>query len=89
MRTKKAVAAIAAAAVVTTASAAVVIAADAGRPDNSKEIRKAIDSRPAEERDPVDRDGAGDSELTIGRYYLNGAKGAPLAYETLPFTGAC
>ena len=33
-------------------------------------------------------DGAGDSELTIGRYYLNGAKGAPMAYETLPFTGS-
>ena len=32
-------------------------------------------------------DGAGSSELTIGRYYLNGAKGAPMAYETLPFTG--
>jgi alkaline phosphatase len=32
-------------------------------------------------------DGTGDSELTIGRYYLNGANGPPMAYETLPFTG--
>ena len=65
-----------------------MIASDAGPPDNSKQIAKAIDSSKPKNVILVVGDGAGDSELTIGRYYLNGAKGAPMAYERLPFNGS-
>jgi len=85
---KKGLAALAAAALVTVGSAGVVIAGDRGAPDNSNDVKRAIDSRKPKNVILVIGDGTGDSELTIGRYYLNGAKGAPMAYETLPFTGS-
>ncbi len=69
------------------ASAGTVIAGGWGAKDNSRSIVKAIDSSKPKNVILVVGDGAGASELTIGRYYLNGAKGAPMAYETLPFTG--
>lgn len=68
-------------------SAGAVIAGSSGPRDNSHAIKKAIDSRTPKNVILVIGDGAGDSELTVGRYYLNGAEGAPMAYETLPFSG--
>ena len=68
------------------ASAGAVIAADPD-PDHSRRIQKAISGKTPENVILLIGDGAGDSELTIGRYYLDGALGEPLASETLPFAG--
>ena len=87
MSRKKGLAGLMIAAVVAVGSAGAVVAGDRSAPDNSKQIKKALDSRKPKNVILLIGDGAGSSELTIGRYYLNGAKGAPLAYETLPFTG--
>jgi alkaline phosphatase len=87
MRGTKTLAALAAATVVTACSAGVVIAGGTGPSDNTKEIKRALDSHKPKNVILLIGDGAGDSELTIGRYYLNGANGPPMAYETLPFTG--
>jgi alkaline phosphatase len=88
LRTKKALVALVAAAVATACSAGVVIAGGGGgAADNSNEIKRALDPRKPKNVILLVGDGTGDSELTIGRYYLNGADGAPMAYETLPFTG--
>ena len=89
MRARKTLVAVTAATVATACSAGAVIAGGGGgAPDNSKEIERALDSRQAEERDPADRStGPATASSTIGRYYLNGANGPPMAYETLPFTG--
>jgi alkaline phosphatase len=87
VRTKKAIVALTAAAVTAAGSAGVVVAGDRGPTDNSNEIERALDSRTPRNVILLVGDGTGDSELTIGRYYLNGAEGAPMAYETLPFTG--
>jgi len=84
---KKTLAALSAAAIAATGSAGAVIAASPVPPDNSDAVRRAIDSRTPKNVILLIGDGAGDSELTIGRYYLNGAEGPPMAYETLPFTG--
>ena len=85
---KKGLAALAVTAVAVTGSAGAVIAADSKPRDNSRQIIKQIDSRKPKNVILVVGDGTGDSEMTIGRYYLNGAEGRPLAYETLPFTGS-
>ena len=76
------------AAVVAAGSAGAVVAGDRSALDNSKQIKKALDSSKPKNVILLVGDG-GSSELTIGRYYLNGAKGVPMAYETLPFTGNC
>jgi alkaline phosphatase len=88
LSTKKAVAALAVVALGTVGSAGVVLAGDRGAPDNSNAVKRAIDSRKPKNVIVVIGDGTGDSELTIGRYYLNGVNGPPMAYETLPFTGS-
>ncbi|UUY06146.1 alkaline phosphatase [Svornostia abyssi] len=66
----------------------VVVASDPVPPDNGAAIKAAIDSSTPKNVILIIGDGMGDSELTIGRYYQNGAKGAPLATEKLPFTGS-
>ena len=88
MSTKNGLAVLAVAALATVGSAGVVIAGDHGAPDNSNAVKRAIDSHKPKNVILIIGDGTGDSELTIGRYYLIGAKGAPMAYETLPFTGS-
>ena len=89
LSTKKGIATVALAALVVTGTTGAVVAHELdGAADNSKQVKRAIDSRQPRNVILVVGDGAGDSELTIGRYYLNGAKGAPMAYETLPFTGS-
>ena len=88
MGTKKTMAVLGTAALTTACFAGVVIAGGGGpAADNSKEIERALDSRKPKNVILLIGDGTGDSELTIGRYYLNGADGPPMAYETLPFTG--
>ena len=87
MKPRKSVLALAGATIAVAASTGVVIAADSTERDNSKKIVRAIDSKKPKNVILIIGDGTGDSELTIGRYYLNGAKGAPMAYETMPFTG--
>ena len=87
MSTRKGLAALALAAIAATASAGVVVAGDRGPKDNSDDVKRAIDSRQPKNVILLIGDGTGDSELTIGRYYLNGAKGSPMGYETLPFSG--
>ena len=87
MSRKKGLAGLMIAAAVAVGSAGAVVAGDRSAPDNSKQIKQALDSRKPKNVILLVGDGAGSSELTIGRYYLNGAKGAPMAYETLPFTG--
>ena len=87
-RTKRNLALLAVVAVGTTgAGAAVAATSDPGQ-DQSRAIKQAIDARKPKNVILLVGDGTGDSELTLGSYYLNGAKGAPLAYETLPFTGS-
>ena len=88
MSTKRSLAALAIVALGTVGSAGVVIAGDRAAPDNSRAIKRAIDPHKPKNVILLIGDGTGDSELTIGRYYLNGAKGAPMAYETLPFSGS-
>ena len=88
MRARKTLVAVTAATVATACSAGAVIAGGGGlAPDNTKEIARALDSDRPKNVILLIGDGTGDSELTIGRYYLNGANGPPMAYETLPFTG--
>ena len=88
MQTRKTLVAVTATAVATACSAGVVVAGGgSAAPDNSKEIERALDSHRPKNVILLIGDGTGDSELTIGRYYLNGANGPPMAYETLPFTG--
>jgi alkaline phosphatase len=87
LSTKKALTALSVATLALAGSAGAVIAGDASPRDNSQSIKSQIDSRTPKNVILLIGDGAGDSELTIGRYYLNGAAGAPLAYETLPFSG--
>ena len=65
----------------------VAIATDEER-DTSANLAAQLDSSKPKNVILLVGDG-GSSELTIGRYYLNGAKGVPMAYETLPFTGNC
>ena len=88
---RKGLAALAVTAVAVAGSAGAVIAAKSrseAAPDNSRQIIKQIDPRKPKNVILIVGDGTGDSEMTIGRYYLNGAQGPPLAYETLPFTGS-
>ena len=59
----------------------------AARRTTRSDIERALDSDKPKNVILLIGDGTGDSELTIGRYYLNGADGPPMAYETLPFTG--
>jgi alkaline phosphatase len=87
MRARKTLVAVTAATVATACSAGVVIAGGTGPSDNTKQVKRALDSHRPKNVILLIGDGAGDSELTIGRYYLNGANGPPMAYETLPFTG--
>ncbi len=87
MSTKKGLAALSAAAIAVVATAGAVIAADPAPRDNSRYIERQLDGSKPKNVILVVGDGTGASELTIGRYYLSGAKGPPLAYETLPFTG--
>ena len=71
MRTKTTVVALAAAAIATACSAGVVIAGGAHGPaDNSGDVERALDSRKPKNVILLIGDGTGDSELTIGRYYL-------------------
>ena len=88
MSPRKTLIGISAAALAVVGSTGAVIASSAGPPDNSKRVAKAIDSSKPKNVILIIGDGAGDSELTIGRYYLNGAKGARMAYERLPFNGS-
>jgi alkaline phosphatase len=89
LSTKKGFATVALAALAVTGTTGAVVARELGdAADNSKLIKRAIDPRKPKNVILVVGDGAGDSELTIGRYYLNGAKGPAMAYETLPFAGS-
>jgi len=54
--------------------------------DNSREIKKLIDSDKPENVILLIGDGMGDSEITLARYYGKGADGT-LNMETLPFAG--
>lgn len=54
--------------------------------DNSREIRKLIDSDKPKNVILLIGDGMGDSEITLARYYGKGADGT-LNMETLPFAG--
>lgn len=87
MSTKKGLAALSIAAVAVVGTAGAVIAQNSQPRDNSRYIERQLDGRTPKNVILIIGDGTGASELTIGRYYLNGAKGAPMAYETLPFTG--
>jgi len=84
---RKGIAVLSAAVVAVAATTGVVIAQESHR-DNSATIAKQLDSSKPKNVILIIGDGTGDSELTIGRYYLNGAEGPPLAYETLPFAGS-
>lgn len=88
MFAKRGLVALSAAALAIAGTAGTVIAGDSSPRDKSQSIRSQIDSHTPENVILLIGDGAGDSELTIGRYYLNGAQGAPMAYETLPFAGS-
>ncbi len=59
---------------------------DDGADDNSREIKKLIDSDKPKNVILLIGDGMGDSEITLARYYGKGAAGT-LSMETLPFTG--
>ena len=85
---RKGLLALSAAMLAVAASTGVVIASDSAPRDNSRYIESQLDPHKPKNVILLVGDGAGDSELTIGRYYLNGAKGSPLAVETLPFTGS-
>lgn len=80
--------ALAAVTVAAAATTGTVVAGDNWHHDKSDSIRSQISDKKPKNVILVIGDGMGDSELTIGRYYLNGARGAPLAVETLPFTGS-
>jgi alkaline phosphatase len=54
--------------------------------DNSKEIKRLIDSDKPKNVILLIGDGMGDSEITLARYYGKGAEGT-LNMETLPFAG--
>src|SRR5262245_8209005 len=54
--------------------------------DNSREIKKLIDSDKPKNVILLIGDGMGDSEITLARYYGEGADGI-LNMETLPFSG--
>ena len=88
MSPKKGLVALSVAALAVAGSTGVVIAGGSSPRDNSQSVKKQIDSRTPKNVILLIGDGTGDSELTIGRYYLNGAEGAPMAYETLPFAGS-
>jgi alkaline phosphatase len=86
---KKSLAIASIAALTVAGSASAVIAGGGSGPrDNSRQIIKQIDPDKPKNVILIIGDGTGDSELTIGRYYLNGAEGPPMAYETLPFAGS-
>ncbi len=87
LSSKKGLVALSIAALAAVGSAGVVVAGDSAPRDNSRKIIKAIDPSKPKNVILLIGDGSGASELTIGRYYLNGVKGAPMAYETLPFSG--
>jgi alkaline phosphatase len=88
MAKRKSIAVMTTIAVAVAGTASVVIAGgNKGARDNSKKIVKQIDPSKPKNVILIIGDGMGDSEMTIGRYYLNGAQGAPMAYEKLPFTG--
>ncbi len=87
MLSKKSFAIASIAALTVAGSASAVIAGGSGGRDNSRQIIKQIDPSKPKNVILIIGDGTGDSELTIGRYYLNGAEGPPMAYETLPFSG--
>jgi alkaline phosphatase len=57
-----------------------------GAEDNSREIKKLIDSDVPKNVILLIGDGMGDSEITLARYYGKGAAGT-LNMETLPFSG--
>ena len=57
-----------------------------GAEDNSREIKKLIDSDKPKNVILLIGDGMGDSEITLARYYGKGADGT-LSMETLPFAG--
>jgi alkaline phosphatase len=88
LRTRMGVVALSAAALAAAGGASAVIAGDSSPRDNGQSIKSQIDSRTPKNVILLIGDGTGDSELTVGRYYLNGAEGPPMAYETLPFTGS-
>ena len=88
MLSKKSLAIVSIAALTVAGTASAVVAGGSGGRDNSRQIIKQIDPRKPKNVILIIGDGTGDSELTIGRYYLNGAEGPPMAYETLPFAGS-
>ena len=59
---------------------------DSDGDDNSREIKKLIDSDKPKNVILLIGDGMGDSEITLARYYGKGADGT-LNMETLPFAG--
>jgi len=59
---------------------------DSADDDNSREIKKLIDSDEPKNVILLIGDGMGDSEITLARYYGVGAEGT-LNMETLPFAG--
>ncbi len=88
MSPKKGLIALTVAALAAAGSTSAVIAGDSSPRDASQSVKSQIDSRTPKNVILLIGDGTGDSELTIGRYYLNGAEGPPMAYETLPFSGS-
>jgi alkaline phosphatase len=88
LRTKKGLVALTAVAIAAAGTAGSVVAGDSWNHDKSDSIKSQISNKTPENVILIVGDGMGDSEMSIGRYYLNGAKGAPMAYETLPFTGS-
>ena len=87
MFSKKSLAIVSIAALTVAGTASAVVAGGSGGRDNSRQIIKQIDPKKPKNVILLIGDGTGDSELTSGRYYLNGAEGPPMAYETLPFSG--
>jgi alkaline phosphatase len=86
MRAKRRYLGLFAALAVAVAAMAAVATAHHDSDDNSREIKKLIDSDKPKNVILLIGDGMGDSEITLGRYYGKGAEGT-LNMETLPFAG--
>lgn len=56
-------------------------------PNNATQIKRSISAKKPKNVILLLGDGMGASEITLARYYGKGAKGSPLAMETLPFSG--
>ena len=73
-------------AAITAAGALAMVNYGGGAEDNSREIKRLIDSDKPKNVILLIGDGMGDSEITLAKYYGKGADGT-LNMETLPFAG--